>query len=191
MRHPLRRLGRDVVTVLRGVGVEDAVGPDDPRIKRAARSITDLYGLMAVGVLLWMVYLAMALPERNTSLHYDVTWVGFDGFLVIAMGLTAWFAYRVDPRVELAANATATLLLVDAWMDTTTSSTNSALITAILFAVFLELPLAVLSIRIARNVHRSLATRARSVGAAAIQTGASSRAADALDAAPAAPPSGP
>jgi hypothetical protein len=183
-RHPIRRLRRDVSIVLHDIPSEAADGPDDPRVQQAARSITELYGLMAVGVLLWMIYLALALPERSMAMHYDVTWVGFDGFLVIAMGLTAWFAYQVDPRVELAANATATLLIVDAWMDTTTSSDNHALVTAILFAIFLELPLAYVSLRIARDVHRSIAGRAR---ASVVPHGET----EALESTPPAPPSGP
>jgi hypothetical protein len=184
MKHPLRRLRRDVRIVLRDIPSEGASGPDDPRIQRAARSITELYGAMAVGVGLWMIYLAVELPQRNLAPHYDITWVGFDGFLVIAMGLTAWTAYKVDPRVELAANATATLLIVDAWMDITTSSTHNAFVMAVIFAIFLELPLAALSIKIARDVHRSLASRARAQYADPVGS-------ETLEGTPAAPPSGP
>jgi hypothetical protein len=188
MKHPLRRLRRDVRIVLHDIPSEGASGPDDPRIQRAARSITELYGAMAIGVALWMIYLAFELPQRNLAPHYDITWVGFDAFIVTAMGLTAYSAYKVDPRVELAANATATLLIVDAWMDVTTSSTHNAFVMAVFFAIFLELPLAALSIKIARDVHRSLASRARAQFQDPVGPAGDT---DSLESTPAAPPSGP
>lgn len=159
MRNPIARLGYDLRVVVRGVPL-DAPGPQDPRIRRTARGVTELYGLMAFAVALWVIYLAMALPERSTAPHYDVTWVGFDLFLIATMAGTAYWAWKLDARVGLAANATATLLLVDAWMDITTSPTSRDMWVAIAMAVFLELPLALLSLRVARNVHRSIQSRA-------------------------------
>jgi hypothetical protein len=160
---PLRRLIRDVKIIASGIP-EDGIGPGDPRLERLARSITRLYLVMAGLMALWIVYLAVALPQRNLSLHYDVTWVVFDCFLVVSMGATAWYAHRRDPAVERPATATATLLLVDAWMDISTSSSTHALITAIAFAMLLELPIALLSLRLATNVQRSVARRAQLAG---------------------------
>ena len=157
---PIRRLLTDLKIVVREVP-DDGTPTDDPKVQRAARGIAELYLAMVVAMIVWIVYLAMALPERNTAQHYDLTWVGFDLMIVGAMFATAWFALHLNPRVELAANSTATLLFVDAWMDITTSSTTQALVTAILFAVFLELPIAVISLRISRRINRSLARRAR------------------------------
>lgn len=160
MRNPVRRLITDLVLVVRDL--PPAIdGPGDQRVRRTARGITELYGAMAAAVALWVVYLAFALPERSTALHYDVTWVGFDCFLIATMLGTAYWAYRLDPRVQLAANATATLLLVDAWMDITTAPDTAAFRLAVGMAILLELPLALLSLRVARNVNRRIAERAR------------------------------
>jgi len=174
VKNPIARLGSNLQVVLRGVPPDSAHGPDDPRIQRAARGVVELYGLMAVAVGLWVVYLAIALPERSTAQHYDVTWVGFDLFLIAAMAATAYWAWRLDPRVGHAANATATLLIVDAWMDITTSPTATDFRVAIAMAAFLELPLAYLSLRVAHNVHRSIAAQAQraSAEAAAAETAA-------------------
>ncbi len=157
------RLTRRLLTDLRIVIRElpgDGRAREDPRVRLASRSITELYVVMAVAMTGWIVYLALALPQRNLNQHYDITWVGFDCFLLLTIAATAWHASRLDPRVTLAANATATLLFVDAWMDITTSSSTGALLTAIAFAVLLEIPVAVISLRIARTVTRSLAGRA-------------------------------
>ncbi len=67
---------------------------------------------------------------------------------------------RRDPRVTLAANATATLLVVDAWMDITSSASTGALLLSIAFAVLLELPIALISLRISRTITLSIAERA-------------------------------
>ena len=159
MGNTVRRLARDLVVAIREVPAA-ASGPDDPQVRRTARGITELYGVMAVACGLWVIYLAIALPERAEALHYDVTWVGFDCFLIATMGGTAYWAYRLDPRVQLAANATATLLLVDAWFDITTAPDTGALRLAIAMAIFLELPLGLVSLRVARNVNRTIARRA-------------------------------
>jgi hypothetical protein len=156
---PIRRLLNDLKVVVREVP-DDGAGRNSTRVQRAARSIAELYLAMVAAMIVWVIYLAFALPERNTAQHYDLTWVGFDLMIVAAMFSTAWFALKLDSRVELAANSTATLLFVDAWMDVTTASSTQALITAVLFAIFLELPIAIVSLRIARRINRSLSKRA-------------------------------
>ncbi len=157
-----RRLWADVRIVIWQVP-RDRAGREDPRVAVAARSIAELYVVMALALAGWIAYLAIELPARNTNLHYDLTWVGFDVGLLAAIASTAWCAVRLDPRVTLAATATATMLLVDAWMDITSSATTGALLLAVGFAVFLELPIAMVSLRIARNITRSLATQSAEV----------------------------
>jgi hypothetical protein len=68
----------------------------------------------------WTAYLAATLP-RTIRVYDRTAWVGFDIGLVIMMGLTGWLAWRGRPRVALAAVATATMLVVDAWFDVLTS----------------------------------------------------------------------
>jgi hypothetical protein len=106
---------------------------------------------LAVILIPWAIYLGFALPDHTTAGHWDVAWAGFDGMEILALGLTAWFAYRRSTWVDLTAVATATLLIVDAWFDCTTARGSWPLTEAILLAVFGELPLAVLSLWIARH----------------------------------------
>lgn len=158
-----RRLWTDLRIVIREVPL-DGNGRNDARIVTAARSISELFIVMGVALAGWIVYLAVELPARNTNLHYALTWVGFDMGLLAAIGSTAWLATRLDPRVTLAANATATMLLVDAWMDITSSASTGALLLSVAFAVLLELPIALISLRIAHTITASLVARAEAVG---------------------------
>ena len=73
--------------------------------------------------------------------------------LLLAVALAAW---RRSPWLEGAATATATLLFVDAWFDVLTSSSRTQLAVAILSAVLMELPLAVLCLVLARDAERRL-----------------------------------
>ena len=123
-------------------------------IRRRARRTALAYMVVAVALVPWTVYLAVSLPKRQVDTHYRGAWVGFDMLLVLAIVLTAYFAFKMDDRVQLPAVATATLLLVDAWFDVMTSGTRRATFQAILLALFLEIPAALFSLYLARQVNR-------------------------------------
>ena len=113
-----------------------------------------LYAGAALVLLPWIAYLAVSLPKRNLEHHYRLSWVGFDILLVVVLARTAYMAFRVDQRVQFAATATATLLLVDAWFDITTSSGRTQVLEAIVLAAFIEIPAAIFSLYLARLVNR-------------------------------------
>jgi len=120
-----------------------------------------VYAVAGVLLVPWTVYLAMNLPQRTIDTHYRGAWVGFDALLVTAIGLTAYFAYRVDTRVQLPATATATLLIVDAWFDVMTAGRHKGVGLALLMAVCVELPAAVGSLWLARRVNHNADRMAR------------------------------
>jgi hypothetical protein len=115
-----------------------------------------LYSAAAVALLPWVVYLAVSLPKRNLDQNYRAAWVGFDLLLGFAIVRTAYMAHRVDQRVQFPAIATATLLIVDAWFDVTTSSSRPQFFQALLLAAFIELPAAGFSLYLAREVNRHI-----------------------------------
>lgn len=117
----------------------------------------------AAALVPWTVYLAVSLPERSVSEHYRGTWVGFDVALTLVLARIAWLVRRRDPHVVLTAATGATLLVTDAWFDVTTAAVGSAHREAVLSAVFLELPAAVLCALLARRGLRMLSLRAASV----------------------------
>jgi hypothetical protein len=125
-----------------------------PEVRRRARRLAWLYAAAAAILLPWIGLLAVTLPRRQFDLHYRLAWVGFDLLLVFAITRTAYMAFRVDPRVQLPATATATLLFVDAWFDITTSGNRSQLLEALVLAALIEVPAAIFSLYLARSINR-------------------------------------
>jgi hypothetical protein len=119
-----------------------------------------LYTGAAVVLLPWIGLLAVTLPRRQFDAHYRAAWVGFDLLLILAIIRTAYMAFRVDPRIQIPATATATLLIVDAWFDITTSN-RSQILEAVILAVLVEIPSALFSLYLARRVNRSVTEAAR------------------------------
>jgi hypothetical protein len=118
--------------------------------------VVPLFALAAVVLVPAVVLLVVFLPSTHRSAHWDIAWSGFDvvlALLLLAVAITAW---RRSPWLEGAATAAATLLFVDAWFDVLTSSTRAELIVALIEAVFVELPLALLCLLLARDAQRHL-----------------------------------
>ena len=127
----------------------------------APRWAAPFYLVLAVLLIPWIVYLGLELPERATSSHWDIAWVGFDAMEFAALALTGWFAYIRSTWIEVAATAAAVMLLVDAWFDVTTANGSWNMTQAVILGVMIELPLAGLSLWLAR--HAELVRR-RSAG---------------------------
>lgn len=118
--------------------------------------LAPLFALAAVVLLPWIVLLAVTLPSTHRTDHWDVAWAGFDVMLaglLLAVAITAW---RRSTWLEGAASAAATLLFVDAWFDVLTSSTRAELVLALVEAVVVELPLAIVCLLVARSAKRRL-----------------------------------
>ena len=119
--------------------------------------VVPLFGLAAVLLVPWIVLLVYLLPSAQRASHWDIAWAGFDlalAFVLFGVALAAW---RRSPWLEGAASAAATLLLVDAWFDILTSSSQVELGVSIGEAAVVELPLAVICLLLARDAERVLA----------------------------------
>lgn len=125
-----------------------------PEGRRRARRMAWIYTAAAAALLPWIFYLAATLPRRQFDRHYRAAWVGFDIILVYAIVRTAYMAFRVDPRVQFPATATAVLLFVDAWFDLTTSANRGQFFEALVLALLVEIPAALFSLHLARSVNR-------------------------------------
>jgi hypothetical protein len=90
----------------------------------------------------WMFALAVQLPSSTWAQHWATAWVGLDTMEALGLVTTGVLMRLRDERHRLAAVATATLLLVDAWFDVTTSAPGTDHLTALLLAVFVEVPIA-------------------------------------------------
>lgn len=97
-----------------------------------------------LALLPWLYALATGLPDTASAAHWPVTWVGLDALEAAGLIVTGVLAVRDDRRHPLAATMTATLLVIDAWFDTTTAAAGSDLAAAAAMALCAELPLAAL-----------------------------------------------
>jgi hypothetical protein len=132
-----------------------------PEVQKRARRLAWLYTGAAAILLPWIVLLAITLPRRQFDTHYRAAWVGFDLLLVLAISRTAYMAFRLDPRIQLPATATATLLFVDAWFDMTTSGNRNQFLQAFVLAILIEIPSAIFSLYLAYQVNRRVNELAR------------------------------
>jgi hypothetical protein len=108
------------------------------------RWVTLLLGLVAIGLVPWILYLTITLPSRHVTLHYDLAWTGFDVGLTASFAATAWASFRGSQWLVPLAAVTGTMLCSDAWFDIVTSQTGSEMWEAIVEAALAELPLAAL-----------------------------------------------
>ncbi|MEV7547832.1 hypothetical protein [Streptomyces sp. NPDC089915] len=125
---------------------EQAQEPRPPRGTRRAGWLLVACGLT---LLPWLYVLAGGLPATATVAHWPVVWVGLDALEALGLIATGLLAARGDRRHALAAAATATLLVVDAWFDVMTAAPGGDLATAVAMALGAELPLAALCGRLA------------------------------------------
>lgn len=128
--------------------VGNAVLTDERRVTRLAGP---LFVLLSVLLVPWTVFIGLELPSRAVSSNYDVAWAGFDVFLCTGLAATGYYALRRSRWLPVAAAATATMLIVDAWFDVMTSPAGRDLVAAIVLAALVELPLSALCLNLARR----------------------------------------
>jgi hypothetical protein len=122
---------------------------EEPRPARGTRRAGWLLVACGLALLPWLYVLATGLPATATAAHWPVAWVGLDALEALGLIATGLLVARGDRRYALAAAATATLLVVDAWFDTTTAASGGDFAAAVAMALGAELPLAALCGRLA------------------------------------------
>jgi hypothetical protein len=158
----LRQMSREERAALsRSLAALDAELPSFSAGDRRRRRFVIVLTAASVGLIPWVVLLAITLPHHYLAGHWRVTWVGFDIILLGCLALTAWLAWRRRQAVIIAAFITATLLTCDAWFDITTASGRADTIIAIASALLLELPLAVLLFSVAFHLLHLTVRRAQ------------------------------
>jgi hypothetical protein len=117
----------------------------------------------AVLEVLWTVYLGWRLPYKHTAYHWDVAWVGLDVAEISMLLGAAWAAWRRRALLILFAIASATLLILDAWFDVTTSG-KSGFNESLTLAVLVEVPSAIALLWVARRAAHALLTTEINMG---------------------------
>lgn len=93
----------------------------------------------------WIVYLGGVMPSETVARNWNIAWLGLDAFEGLSALLTLLFLLRRSPYAVLTTAAFCTSLCIDALFDVTTAAPGPPLTTAVLEAVLVELPFAVLS----------------------------------------------
>jgi hypothetical protein len=116
-----------------------------------------LLAVVALGLVLWTLYLTYALPAHHVTHDWNVAWAGFDVALTAALVATAVGVRVRGAWLEATAAVAAALLLADAWFDIVLSANGPERREAIVLAVIAELPLALFCLWIALNAERAVA----------------------------------
>ena len=111
-----------------------------------------------IGLVPWIVYLAITLPDKYIANNWPATWVGFDILILLFMAVTAVLGLLRRQLLVLTAFTTGILLICDAWFDLMTAAPDDRLL-SVMTAVLGELPLAILLITGALRILRLTATR--------------------------------
>ena len=115
---------------------------------------TLVYGAACGFLIPWTILLSIVLPPKYISQHWDITWVGFDAFLCILFALSAILAFRRSNWTALTSIMLGTTLIIDSWFDVMTARTHRAISSALVEALFLEIPLAILSFLVAYRIFK-------------------------------------
>jgi hypothetical protein len=118
------------------------------------RWVAGVYGLLALITIPWTLYLAVTLPTRHLSRHWDISWVGLDLAIVLMLSLNTLFSYFESKWLVMSATATTTLLLTDAWFDVMSARAGRPFMEALVLALLIELPLALLTFSVALKIVR-------------------------------------
>jgi hypothetical protein len=111
-----------------------------------------------VGLIPWIVYLAITLPDRYIAHNWTATWVGFDILLLLFLASTAVLGLLRRQLLVLTAFTTGILLICDAWFDVMTAAGTDRWL-SVLTATVGELPLAAVLITGALRILRLTASR--------------------------------
>jgi len=104
-----------------------------------------LYGTCCGFLIPWTIFLAYALPQRYVSGHWSIAWVGFDCFEIILFAITALLAIHHSTWTAITSVMLGTTLIIDAWFDILTARTMKTEREAIIEAIVIEVPIAILS----------------------------------------------
>ncbi len=128
----------------------------DARDAKIPHGIVRLFAGAALLLVPWTIWLFYSLPVSHLDSDWNLAWTGFDCALICSLALTAYLAWRKSGWVILAATATATLLLTDAWFDILTARTGPEYTASLVSAVGAEVPLACMSLWVAYRAGKRL-----------------------------------
>lgn len=92
----------------------------------------------------WIAYLEIALPSSYHAHNWNLAWAGFDFGMLIGLSITGWALWKKRQLAIPGAAVSSTFLVIDSWFDVITANSRSDELWAILSALFVQIPLALL-----------------------------------------------
>ena len=121
------------------------------------RLIAPFFGLAGFALVPWTLFLTFSLPSHHETADWRIVWAGFDLAEALALISVAITAIRHSPWLEALAAIAGTLLCTDAWFDITLEWGGKHMVSSIVEAATLELPLAAICFWVASDAERALA----------------------------------
>ena len=99
----------------------------------------------------WIYHLLKVLPTTYRAEHWNLAWIGYDFGMTITWLSTSWALWKKRQVAIPGAIISATFLLIDAWFDVVTSNPGWDFKLALVLALGVELPTALLLTRFVRK----------------------------------------
>ncbi len=149
------------ILVRRLVALSESLPIETPEGRRRRRILLDVLVICCLGIVPWIVLLAVTLPRHYVASHWSAAWVGFDVLLFAGLAITSWSIWKRRQMAILASIVTATMLAIDAWFDILTAHTTRDLVMSVGTALIAELPLSALLFFVALRLVQLTYRRAR------------------------------
>jgi hypothetical protein len=140
-----RRVAERAEFIMHMLQSPEAREPHSPeRVGSLRLWIMRFLALCCIGLVPWIIVLAVTLPHHYVVGNWPLTWVGFDTVELTGLSVTAWALWKQRQILIPVAMITSTLMFSDAWFDVSTARGHGDLLVSILMALFAELPLGIL-----------------------------------------------
>jgi hypothetical protein len=107
----------------------------------------------------WTLFLGFVLPTHYVSDHWDIVWAGFDVLECLLFAFTAVLVVKRSPWTAYTSIMLGTTLLIDAWFDLLTARSSKDFKAAFISAIFLEIPISLISFLLAHRIFANLQKR--------------------------------
>jgi hypothetical protein len=120
--------------------------------------IPPFFALAGIVLIPWTLLLTLSLPAHHETADWQTVWAGFDFAEALALIGVAVAAVRRSPWLEVIAAVAGTLLVTDAWFDITLEWGGKHMVSSIVEAAIVELPLAAICFWVARDAEKALSS---------------------------------
>lgn len=124
------------------------------RTRWQRRALITLTLVSAVVLLPWIGLLSVTLRETSSGGAWRIAWVGFDTALFLSFAVSGYFVWKRRQIAPVVMAVTATLVFTDAWFDLTLSWNTPEFTVAMLSALIIEIPLALVLVFAATRMLR-------------------------------------